>query len=63
MIKIRELTADTVAQSLEHMQDKQNAWVQILASIFKIICSIVLFLLCYPGEALEGPILTGVCII
>ena len=26
------------------------------------LCSVVFILLCYPGDALEGPISTGVCI-
>ena len=44
-IKIEELSADTVAQSEEHLRDKQKAWVQILASVrflFVLLCSSML---------------------
>ena len=62
-IKIRDLPADTVAQSVENRRDKPRAWVRILASARFLICSVASFLLCYLGEALEGPISTGVCTI
>ena len=62
-IKIRDLPADAVAQSVERQHDKLKTWVQILASVRCVICSVAFFLLCYPGEALEGPISTGVCTI
>ena len=59
----RELPADTVAQTVERLCDKQKAWVRILASVRFFICPSAFILLDYPGEALEGPILTGVSII
>ena len=37
--------------------------IDILASVTFFICSVAFILLCYPCEALEGPILTRVCII
>ena len=63
MIKIRELPADTVAQSVERRRDKPKTWVRILASVRFFICSVALFILCHPREALVGPILTWVSII
>ena len=58
-IEIQDLPTDTIDQWVEHRRDKPWAWVRILASvIFYLLCS---FFLCYPGEALKGPILTGVC--
>ena len=41
-------------------RDKPRTWVQILASVIFFNCSVAFFL-CYPGEALECPISTGVC--
>ena len=38
----------------------RRTWVQILASVFFLLFSLHSFFLCYPGEALEGPISTGV---
>ena len=35
-------------------------WVQILACVIILICPLRSFFLYYPGEALEGPISTGV---
>ena len=60
-IKIRDLSADTVPQSVECQRDKPKAWVRILAGVRFLVCSFAFFLLCYPGEALKGPISTGVC--
>ena len=60
-IKIHELPTDTVAQCVEHRRDKPRTLVRILASVRFFICPVVFFLLCYPGEALEGPISTAVC--
>ena len=57
------LAADTVAQSVEHLRDKPRTWVQMLANVRSLMCSVALFHLCYPCEALEGPILTRLCII
>ena len=60
MIKIQVLQTDTVAQWVEHGGDKPR----VLGSnpskchIFHLLRS---FFLCYPGEALEGQILTEVC--
>ena len=34
----------------------------ILASVRSLTCSVAIFLLCYPCETLEGPILTRACI-
>ena len=62
-IKICELLADTTAQSVDCLHDKQMAWVRILASVRFFICTVTLFLLCYAGKTLKSPILTGVCII
>ena len=62
-IKIRDLPADTVAQCVEHLRVKPWTWVRILASVRFFICFIVFFLLCNPGEALEGPIFTEFCAI
>ena len=58
-----ELPADTVAQSVERLCDKRKALVRTVASVRFFICFVVFFLLCYLGEALEGLILTGDCII
>ena len=60
-IKILDLPNDTVAQSVERRRDKPRAWVRILASVRFLNCSVALFLLCYPVEALEGLISTVVC--
>ena len=60
-LKMRDLPADTVAQSVERLRYKQKDWVRILASVRCLTCSAAFFLLCYPGEALEGKILTGAC--
>ena len=62
-IKIRVLSADTIAMRVEHRRDKPKTWVQILASVRFVICSVAFFHLCYSCEALEGPISTRVCII
>ena len=59
-IKIPELPADTLAQSVVRLRDKQKAWVRILAIVRFFTCSVTLFLLCYPCEALEGSTLTAV---
>ena len=61
--KIRDLPADTVAQSVECRRDKPSAWVQILARVRFLFCSFAFFRLRYPCEALEGPIPTIVCMI
>ena len=48
---------------VEHQRDKPRTWVQIVASVMFFLCSFAFFLSffhCYPGEALEGPILTGI---
>ena len=42
-------------------RDKPRTLAQILASVIFFICSVRSFFLCYPGEVLEDPILTGVC--
>ena len=60
-IKIWDLPADTVAQSVERLCDKPRVCVRILANARFFIYSVVFFLLCYPGEVLGGPISTGVC--
>ena len=62
LMRIRNLPTDTVAQWVEDQRDNPR----VLGSnpckchifLFVLLCS---FFLCYPGEALEGPILTGVC--
>ena len=43
--------------------EKPRTRVRVLASVRFFICSVASFLLCCPCEALEGPILTRVCII
>ena len=53
-IKIQVLPTDTVAQWVEHRRDKPRTWVQILGSA--IFFPLRSFFLCYPGDALEGPI-------
>ena len=50
-------------QPVERRRDKVNTWVGILASVRFLIYFVAFFLLCYPGEALEGQILTRVGII
>ena len=60
-IKIQVLPTDAVAQWVEHRRDKPRTWVQILASAIFLFVPLRSFFLCYPGEALEGPISTGVC--
>ena len=59
--KIQDLPTDTVAQWVEHRRDKPRKWVQFLASVIFLICSVAFFLSLLPGEALEGQISTGVC--
>ena len=54
-IKQRELPADIVVQSVECLCDWNSSECHI-SNLFGCI-----FLLCNPSEALEGPILTGVC--
>ena len=54
---------NAMAQFVECLHDKQKACVRILARVKYFVCSFAFFLLCYPGEALECPILTQVCII
>ena len=44
---------------MEHRHDKPRTWVQILASV--IFFPLRSFFLCYPSEALEGPISIWVC--
>ena len=60
-IKIRYLPADTVAQWVERQGDKPKAYVRILASVRFFVCSVAFFLLCLPGEGLEGSVSTEVC--
>ena len=60
-IKIQVLPTDTVGQWVDHRRDKPWTCFRILASVIFFICSVGLFLICYSGEALEGPISTGVC--
>ena len=48
-IKIQDLPTDTVAQWIEHRRDKPRAWVQILATIIFVICSVALFLSLLPN--------------
>ena len=62
-IKILDLPAETVAQSVERRRDRLNTCVGNLASVRFFTCFVAFFLLCYHGEALEGPMSTGVCII
>ena len=45
----------------KHRRDKPRTWVQILASVRFLFYSVAFILLCYPCEALEGPISTRVC--
>ena len=59
-IKIRVFPTDTVAQSVEHRRGWPRTWVRILASV--VFVPLRSFFLCYPCEALEGPISTRVCI-
>ena len=49
-IKIWELQADTIAQSVERLYDRQRSWVPILASVGFFIGSVALFHLCYPAK-------------
>ena len=51
-IKIRDLPADTVVQSVERRRDMPIAWVRILAGVRFLIRSVAFFLICYPGKAL-----------
>ena len=60
-IKILDLPTDAVAQWVEHRRDKPRTWIQILTCVIFYFFPLHSFFLCYPGEALEGPILTGVC--
>ena len=60
-IKIQVLPTDAVAQWVEHQCDKPRSWVQILASVIFLFCSVAFFLSLLPDEALGGPISTGVC--
>ena len=62
-ITIWDLPADTVVRSVERRRDKPRAWVRIQASVRFLFCSVAFFLLCYPCEAIEGPISSRVCII
>ena len=62
-IKFRELPTKAIAQSVERLRDEQKAWIRIIASVKFLFCPFAFFLLCYPGEAVVGPISTGVCII
>ena len=55
-IKILDLLDDTVVQSIERRSDKPKAIVRIIVIVRFFICSVAFFLLCYLGEALEGPI-------
>ena len=59
-IKIQVLPTDIVAQWVEHRCDKSRTWVQSLASVKFLFVPLRSFFLCYPGEALEGSISTGV---
>ena len=43
-IKILELPADTVTQSVEHLHDKHMVWIRILASVRFFTCSATFFL-------------------
>ena len=58
--KIRDMPADTVAQSVDSLCDKHQAWVRIQASVKFFIFYHAFFLLCYSGD---GLISTGVSII
>ena len=58
MNKIQDRPTDTIAQLVERWRDKPKGWIRILACVRFLF--VAFFLLCYPGEALEGPILTGV---
>ena len=55
-IKIQVLPTDTVAQWVEHRRDMPKD----LGSNPSECHIFLAFFLCYPGEALEGPISTGV---
>ena len=52
---------DTVAQWVEHWRDKPRALIRILACVRFLFVPLRSCFLCYPGEAMEGPISTGVC--
>ena len=58
--EIQVLPTDTVA----HLEERQGDMPKDLSSNHSechfFICSMRSFFLCYPGEALEGPISTGV---
>ena len=62
-IKIRDLLAGIVAQTVEPVRDKSKAWVRILAWVRFFICSAAFVRHCNSGEELEGPISTRVCTI
>ena len=55
------MPTDTVPQWVEHRRDEPWAWVQILASDMFLFFPLHSFLQCYPDEAMEGQISTGVC--
>ena len=63
MVIILKLPADSVAQLVERLRDKLKAWVQILANVRFLICSLVFSLPYYTGKALDSSILTRVYII
>ena len=45
-----------IASALE----KPGTWIELPASVRFFVCSVVSFLLCFPCDALEGPISTRV---
>ena len=58
-----DLPADAGAQSIECRSNKPRTWVRIPTNVKFLFGSFAFFLLCYPCEVLESPILTRVCII
>ena len=58
-IKIQDLPTDIVAQLVEYRAISLGSN-PCECQIF-LICFVASFCLCYPGEALEGPISIGVC--
>ena len=62
-ISLWELPTGTVAQLVRASAQQAEDLGSIPSECTILICSVVFFLLCYSGEALEHPILTWVCTI
>ena len=60
-IKIQVLPTDTVAQWVEHRRDMLKDLGSNSSECHLLFVSLCSFFLCYPGEAVECSISTGVC--